>query len=290
MSTPDITKAISSNDIKNGASLLLVNKTGIEVLFDSSRDTEQGLEVLAPETTDRFNDRTYYFPSSTSSPGTSSTDTLDNVTDRGAITTNGITVGSLTLPASGYIISGTNMPQIGYRAVFTQDLYGNTETGLVSGSTVLNVGSNAQLLALLNPSTGYGNVQFLLYNNITITYSDNTTQTFSDCRCTNLNGSILSFGYGATTVGHNFPITLQTSNYVAATPAPRWTFGTDGKLTLPTSGSITFSNNTTQTSAGVPSNTGLVPNSNSINNIISISQTDYNNLITKNPNTLYIIN
>ena len=90
MSTPDITKAIPSNDIKNGASLLLVNKTGIEVLFDSSRDTEQGLEVLAPETTDRFNDRTYYFPSSTSSPGTSSTDTLDNVTDRGAITTNGL--------------------------------------------------------------------------------------------------------------------------------------------------------------------------------------------------------
>jgi len=71
MSTPDITKAISSNDIKNGASLLLVNKTGIEVLFDSSRDTEQGLETLAPETTDRFNDRTYYFPSTLCGENTS---------------------------------------------------------------------------------------------------------------------------------------------------------------------------------------------------------------------------
>jgi hypothetical protein len=118
------------------------------------------------------------------------------------------------------ITISTNTPQVGYRAVFTQDLYGNTSTGLVSGSTVLDVGSNAQLLALLNPSTQYGNVQFLLYNNITITYSDNTTQTFSDCRCTNINGSVLSFGYGATTAGHSFPITLQTSNYAAISANP----------------------------------------------------------------------
>ena len=191
--------------------------------------------------------------------------------------------------ASGYITSGTDTAQVGYRAVFTQDLYGNTDTGLVSGSTVLDVGSNAQLLALLNPSTQYGNVQFLLYNNITITYSDNTTQTFSDCRCTNINGSVLSFGYGATTAGHNFPITLQTSNYSAATTAPQWTFGTDGKLTLPASGSITFSNNTTQTSAGIPSNTGLVSNSTSISNIVSISQVNYDALVTKNSTTLYVI-
>jgi len=110
----------------------------------------------------------------------------------------------------GFVNIPSVIIQVGYLAVFTQDLYGNTETGLVSGNTVLDVGSNAQLLALLNPSTEYGNDQFLLYNDITITYSDNTTQTFSDCRCTNINGSVLSFGYGATTAGHNFPITLQT--------------------------------------------------------------------------------
>jgi hypothetical protein len=40
----------------------------------------------------------------------------------------------------------------------------------------------------------------------------------------------------------------------------------------------------------VQSNTGLVPNSNSITNIVSISQTNYNSLATKNSNTLYIIN
>jgi hypothetical protein len=68
-----------------------------------------------------------------------------------------------------------------------------------------------------------------------------------------------------------------------------WTFGTDGELTLPTSGSITFPNNTTQTSAGIPSNTGLVPNSASITNIVSISQANYDALVTKNSTTLYVI-
>jgi hypothetical protein len=68
-----------------------------------------------------------------------------------------------------------------------------------------------------------------------------------------------------------------------------WTFGTDGALTLPASGSITFSDNTTQTSAGVPSNTGLVPNSINITNIVSISQANYDALVTKNSTTLYVI-
>jgi hypothetical protein len=69
-----------------------------------------------------------------------------------------------------------------------------------------------------------------------------------------------------------------------------WTFDTNGDLTLPTSGSIIFSDNTTQTSAGIPSNTGLVPNSTSIANIVSISQSNYDSLATKDANTLYIIN
>jgi len=68
-----------------------------------------------------------------------------------------------------------------------------------------------------------------------------------------------------------------------------WTFGTDGELTLPASGSITFPDNTTQTSAGIPSNTGLVTNSTSISNIVSISQANYDALGTKDPSTLYVI-
>jgi hypothetical protein len=43
-------------------------------------------------------------------------------------------------------------------------------------------------------------------------------------------------------------------------------------------------------STGIPSNTGLVPNSTSITNIVSISQSNYDSIATKDPNTLYIIN
>jgi hypothetical protein len=72
-------------------------------------------------------------------------------------------------------------------------------------------------------------------------------------------------------------------------PGYSWTFDGNGELTLPASGSITFPNNTTQTSAGIPSNTGLVPNSVSITNIVSISQANYDALVTKNSTTLYVI-
>ena len=55
------------------------------------------------------------------------------------------------------------------------------------------------------------------------------------------------------------------------------------------SGTIKFPDNTTQTSAGIPSNTGLVPNSASITNMVSISQANYDALVTKNSTTLYVI-
>lgn len=67
MSTPDLTKAISDNDIKNGSSLLLVTETGKEVLFDNSKDVEQGLDALQNSTTNRFDDTTYYLPRGTPS-------------------------------------------------------------------------------------------------------------------------------------------------------------------------------------------------------------------------------
>lgn len=40
---------------------------------------------------------------------------------------------------------------------------------------------------------------------------------------------------------------------------------------------------------GIPSNTGMVPNSTSITNIVSISQADYDAIVTKDSNTLYIV-
>lgn len=67
MSTLDITTAIQSNEIKNGASLLSVTKTGIEVVFDNSKDTEQGLSALDNFTNNRFDDTGYYTSTGTPS-------------------------------------------------------------------------------------------------------------------------------------------------------------------------------------------------------------------------------
>lgn len=46
---------------------------------------------------------------------------------------------------------------------------------------------------------------------------------------------------------------------------------------------------TTDALPGIPSNTDLVPNSVSISNIVSISQANYDAIVTKNSNTLYVI-
>jgi hypothetical protein len=151
------------------------------------------------------------------------------------------------LSTAGIVRSGTDTAQVGYQAVFTQDLYGNTSTGQVSGMTVVDVSSNAQLLALIDVNSLFGNNQYNLLSPITITYSDATTQTFTELRSTNIgSGSIAQFGYNATTIGHNFPITVTAANYVAATTAPEWTFGSNGSLTFP--------NATVQTTAwkGIP--------------------------------------
>jgi hypothetical protein len=52
----------------------------------------------------------------------------------------------------------------------------------------------------------------------------------------------------------------------------------------------TMGNNASTNLFGIPSNTGLVPNSIGIINMVSISQSNYDAIVTKDPNTLYIIN
>jgi hypothetical protein len=170
--------------------------------------------------------------------------------------------GNLVLPNNTKI--AVSAPT-GYRQTFTQDLYGNTNTGAVAGLTVIDLGSNAQLLALIDPTSGFGNSQYNLYNPITITYSDLTTQTFTTARCTSLFGGVIQFGYDDSTAGHSFPITLQTSDYSLGGTAidvnnNAWKFSTDGNLVLPQTAmdvspaptswpGITFSNGTFQKTA-----------------------------------------
>jgi hypothetical protein len=146
----------------------------------------------------------------------------------------GIT-GKLTLSTAGIVRSGTDTAQVGYRAVFTQDIYGDTTTGAVSGMTLVDVGSNAQLLALIDVNSPLSGSRYNLLSPLTITYSDATTQTFTTIRSTNIvTGSVAGFGQDVTTAGHNFPITVTSANYAAATTAPEWTFGANGRTTFPT--------------------------------------------------------
>lgn len=60
MSVSDITKSINDNSIKNGASLIMISKTGFSILFDNSKDTEQGINIFTNLTENRFDDVTYY--------------------------------------------------------------------------------------------------------------------------------------------------------------------------------------------------------------------------------------
>ena len=369
MSTPDITKAISSNDIKNGASLLLVNKTGIETLFDNSRDTEQGLDPLGPETTDRFDDVGYYLPL-TSSPGLINTDTLDNVTDRGAITTNGITVSSLTL-SQGSRISETNntISLAPPTAASGQSLVIRPTAAIwaISSSNYIEYGNPITIVVTLQTWSYFGTVNYTISGtgvtpqslgraltgkltfvsttgpeaeSITWTIPANSSITEFTLTLTSVDGTrstneevdndptlYYDFEENAMPIGQYITVTnngisssehshvhLLSGNtstvdlylgdddqYVKIQKnggdvivgtnlnTHLWTFGTDGELTLPASGSITFPNNTTQTSAGIPSNTGLVPNSVSITNMISISQANYDALVTKDSSTLYVV-
>lgn len=59
-------------------------------------------------------------------------------------------------------------------------------------------------------------------------------------------------------------------------------------MTVSVSG-LTFPNGTSQTSAGVTSNITGITGASGISNMVSISQANYDNLATKNPNTLYFI-
>jgi hypothetical protein len=151
----------------------------------------------------------------------------------GAFQTGGTYI--FTSPSLGTKVKvGFDTAQVGHQAVFTQDLYGNTQTGAVAGVTYINVGSNAQLRALIDVNSLFGNNLYNLLTPITITYSDATTQTFSEVRITNIStGGVMGFGYNDTTAGHNFPITLTSVDYEPATTSPEWKFNADGVLTLP---------------------------------------------------------
>jgi hypothetical protein len=143
--------------------------------------------------------------------------------------------------------------------------------------------STAMVTLAYDPIEADGNEGNEIFQILTILSSDKTISEgqwvwFEDDN----SGAFINHALSTTTTGAVVDRLVKDDNSVI--------LGTNGSLTLPASGSITFPDNTIQTSAGIPSNTGLVPNSTSITNIVSISESNYNSLATKDASTLYIVN
>lgn len=124
-------------------------------------------------------------------------------------------------------------------------------------------------------------------------YNDNTDPMYirKDNSVSNL--SVLQIVIGDDPTGNS--LTYPTNgnaavDYVAIMTtggATHHLFGSDGKYY--NAGGITFSDGSTQSSAGVTSNTSGITGATAITNIVKISQAGYDALVTKDPNTIYII-
>jgi len=174
-----------------------------------------------------------------------------------AVTVNakGLVTGASNLTVTGDASGTTQTAQVGYRAIITQDVYGNTFTGAVAGATAIDLGSHTAMTTLFDTTAYYGNRLYTLYSPVTVTYADGQQQTFTFCRCTNAtgNGTVISLGgiNDATSAGHNFPITVQTANFVASqsTTSLNLTLAASGVTAGSYTGSVTVNSNGLVTAA-----------------------------------------
>ena len=135
--------------------------------------------------------------------------------------------GSLKLPDTGNIVVG-GIAQVGSELTIATDIDGFL---IGWGTNAVSVAYNADIIS---------------------TYSVGSTITFQDGRIRTITqidngGFYIDIFWDYITNESSdilFPITLQTSNYVAAVPEQQWTFGLDGTLTVP--GRITSSGNVLQ--------------------------------------------
>jgi hypothetical protein len=154
------------------------------------------------------------------------------------------TDGKLTLPTAGIIRNGTGTTQVGATRTIATD--SNEGTGAGTPNEVDVAYDNTII-----PTYYYSGGGAPVFTDSTITFSNGDVRTITSI--TTESGPYLRIVYsGATTASSpEFPITLKTGNYAAATTAPEWTFGTDGKLTVP--GTVTSADRLILNSAGVDS-------------------------------------
>ena len=137
---------------------------------------------------------------------------------------------TISNPASLLIKSGTDTAQVGSARTIATD--SNEGTGAGTPGVVDVAYDNTIIPTYYYPGGGAPN-----FTDSTITFANGDVRTITSIVAT---GGYIDITYdGTTTSSPEFPIILKTGNYAAATPAPQWTFGTNGFLTVP--GSILLS-------------------------------------------------
>lgn len=214
-----------------------VRITGSDVVSIRNRSSDEPITIITDyngqEYAWSFNtDGTLNFPDgstqTTAFTGSSpETDTLDSVTDRGAITTNNITVGAIITSD----VTGKELPAVG---------------GQVTGVRYWD-GAGLNLYVWLNAAATPEIVELANYGDITgwtVSVSDGNSATVT---ATNPAGYFsISTDQALTGTG---TLTFTSPDYTPATPLPvdinvstnTWTFGINGNITLP--GNINSVNN-----------------------------------------------
>ena len=133
--------------------------------------------------------------------------------------------GSLTLPNAGIVRTGNDTPQVGYTRTIATD--SNEGTG-IGTPNVVDVAYDNTIIPTYYYSGG-GNPVF---TDSTITFANGDVRTIISIVAT---GGYIDIAYDgpATSSSPEFPITLKTGNYAAATAAPEWTFGPEGSTVFP---------------------------------------------------------
>lgn len=163
------------------------------------------------------------------------------------------------------------------------------------GNVTITAGGSTLNNGVIYIKTGGGSQQWEFNNNGALVFPNNTTiatGTFDNNTGGN-NGISLNcyVGYELNWQGGHLKSTadngLTAANILCDSPIEFPGSGSDN-MEINNSG-IIFPDGSEQTSAAISSNTNIVPNSINITNIVSISQSNYDDLVTKDPNTLYII-
>ena len=186
-----------------------------------------------------------------------------------------ITVDTTSYGSWGGILSNHTVNTSPLPTIKIPTIQNNANTSICSGTPTSQVGSTKTIATDSNEGTGAGTpneVDIPWDGTIINTYPAGSTITFQNGDVRTITsiaqgnvGLYLNISYSGTATASSpeFPITLKTANYAAATTAPEWTFGTNGHLTFPDSTVQTTASFTPVTLIARAPGTQAIPNAQS---------------------------